>query len=83
LVDISKKRRRFIKMDIEGSELEALYGAANTISKNLPRLAISIYHKFEDIVDILSYVHELAPTYRFYIRQCSYIDGETVLYAVH
>jgi len=72
----------FIKMDIEGAELEALKGVAKTIRRNKPRLAISIYHKPEDIIDILSYINSLVPEYRFWIRQYSYFGGETVLYAL-
>lgn len=72
----------FIKMDIEGAELEALRGSRETIRKHIPRLAISIYHKPEDIIDILSFIHELIPEYRFWIRQYSYFSGETVLYCV-
>lgn len=72
----------FIKMDIEGAELEALKGVAETIRRDKPRLAISIYHKPEDIIDILSYINYLVPEYRFWIRQYSYFGGETVLYAL-
>jgi len=71
-----------IKMDIEGAELEALYGAENTIKSAMPRLAISIYHKPGDIIDILAYINSLVPEYKFYIRQYSYFWGETILYAI-
>jgi FkbM family methyltransferase len=71
-----------IKMDIEGAELEALFGAEETIKRNRPRLAICVYHKPSDITDILAYILDLVPEYRFYLRQHSYFFGETVLYAI-
>lgn len=72
----------FIKMDIEGSERFALKGAKNTIRNNKPRLAISAYHKPEDIYEILLDIQELCPEYHFYLRHHSYAINETVLYAM-
>lgn len=69
-------------MDIEGAELKALEGARNTIIINHPRLAVCIYHKALDVVDIASYLLELVPEYKFYIRQYASNMWETVLYAV-
>ncbi len=71
----------FIKMDIEGSELKALQGGKNLIQKYKPKLAISIYHKWEDLVDIPAYIHELVPEYKLSIRHYFYSPAETVLYA--
>lgn len=72
----------FIKMDIEGAELAALGGGVLTIRKYKPKLAISIYHKPEDIIEILSYIKSLVPEYKFYIRHYSLNLYETVLYAI-
>jgi FkbM family methyltransferase len=72
-----------IKMDVEGSELEALKGAEKTIIKNKPRLAICIYHKPEDILDIPLYISKIVPEYKFFIRHNCLVNlTETVLYAV-
>lgn len=72
----------YIKMDIEGSELEALKGGENTIRKFKPRLAICLYHKPEDIYTIPVYIKKLNPLYKFYIRHYSNFTDETVLYAI-
>lgn len=72
----------FIKMDIEGSELNALKGAKETILKYKPKLAISIYHKPEDIIELPAYIKSLVPEYKLYLRHYSNIQTETVLFAV-
>lgn len=72
----------FIKMDIEGAELKALEGAAECISKYSPQLAISVYHKPEDIIEIPMFIKSLNPKYRFWLRHYSLSWFDTVLYAV-
>jgi len=69
-----------IKMDIEGAEIEALRGAAETIKRNKPKLAISLYHKRNDIFEIPLLIHKLNPKYKFYLRHHSTTFSETVLY---
>jgi len=73
----------FIKMDIEGAELNALKGAEQTIKKYKPKLAICIYHKPEDVWEIPNLLLEFVPDYKFYIRHYSLNCCETVLYALH
>ncbi|MBP1560063.1 MAG: FkbM family methyltransferase [Oscillospiraceae bacterium] len=73
----------YMKMDIEGSELAALHGAKHQISENKPKLAISVYHKIEDFLDIWNYLRSLVPEYKFYLRHhVEYEMPDTVLYAV-
>lgn len=76
------KKVTFIKMDIEGSELEALKGAVHTIQRDKPKLAICIYHKPEDMTEIPLYIKSLVPEYKFYVRHHSNCWTDTVLYAV-
>lgn len=72
----------FIKMDIEGAEYEALRGAKNIISSYHPKLAVSIYHKDEDIWEIPQLILSFYANYKFYLRHYSLSSEETVLYAV-
>lgn len=71
----------YIKMDIEGSERKALEGAKKVIQRDHPKLAVSLYHKPEDIVELPAYILELVPEYKFYIRHYRSDLCETVLYA--
>lgn len=72
----------FIKMDIEGAELEALQGARKIIMENRPKIAVCIYHKKEDYWQIPYFLKNLIPEYKLYIRHYSNYAAETVLYAV-
>ena len=71
----------FIKMDIEGAEFDALYGAKNTIIRDKPLLAICVYHLRGDLFAIMDYLHQFLPEYRFCLRHYSSVTTETVLYA--
>lgn len=83
LDEILKDRNvTFIKMDVEGSELNALKGAKTTIMEQKPKLAISIYHKPEDIWEIPQLILDYNADYKFYLRHYSVAADETVLYAI-
>lgn len=65
--DISEKIT-FLKMDIEGAEQKAIMGSKNHIKNEKPKLAISIYHKNEDLWKIPKMISEINPEYKFYLR---------------
>ena len=52
-----------IKMDIEGAERHALVGAAETIRKFRPRMAISAYHIPDDVYTLTKAVLDIVPDY--------------------
>jgi len=70
----------YIKIDVEGADLDVLYGARETILKYRPRIAVSLYHSDEHMLAIPAYLHGLCPGYRFHVRHYSCNEGETILY---
>ena len=72
----------FIKLDVEGAELEALKGAAGTIKRNRPKVAVCLYHRPGDLFEIPLFLKSLVPEYRFYLRQHQPVSCELVLYAL-
>lgn len=81
--DINEKIT-MIKMDIEGSELKALKGAENHIIKDKPKLLLSVYHGYEELLTLWEYLEKLNLSYHYYLR---YYGGpifptEIVLFAI-
>jgi FkbM family methyltransferase len=70
----------YIKMDIEGAELLALYGSEESIRTFRPKLALSIYHKPNDLFEIPLYIAKEFPFYRLFIEHYTIHNEETVLY---
>ena len=72
----------FIKMDIEGAEKQALMGSEQIIRQKHPKLAISVYHRFDDIFVIPEMILNFNPDYKLYLRHYCINPAETILYAV-
>lgn len=75
----------FIKLDVEGCELDVLKGACETIKKCKPKLAVCVYHKEKDLIEIPKYLMSLEMGYKYYLRHHGSgqnIANETVLYAI-
>ena len=82
--DVFTGKSVLIKMDIEGSEMDALYGAQNTISNYHPCLTICVYHKEHDLIDIPQYISSLVGdgVYDYYLGFHGLDLAELVFYAV-
>ena len=72
----------FIKMDIEGEESAAISGAAATIKKNRPVLAVCVYHKPDDFWKIPEQVLSIYSGYSIFMRHYSEVSDETVMFFI-
>jgi len=72
----------YLKMDIEGAEMDTLAGAVDIIRKHSPVLTISAYHQQNDLWNIPLLIHSLNPNYRFYLRPHDLEVWDTVCYAI-
>ena len=82
--ELNLPRVDFIKMDIEGAEPNALRGAARTVARFHPRLAISLEHRATDPDTIPALTRELWPDYHVECGPCTNNNGHlqpTVMFA--
>ncbi len=70
----------FIKLDVEGAELDGIRGARKSIQRFKPKLAISLYHKPNDIFELILHIKDKFPFYTCYLGHYTIHAEETVLY---
>lgn len=70
----------YIKFDIEGEEVQGLKGAGKIIKGISPNLAVSVYHKPDDLWKIPLLINDMNPEYNFYLRQHGEDGMDLVLY---
>ena len=70
--NLKLSRLDYIKMDVEGFELDVLRGGEKTIKDMKPQMVIPLYHNLIDFIDIPLWIDKLGG-YDLYIR--SKIDG--------
>lgn len=58
----------FLKMDIEGAEWDTLLGCERIISQQHPKLAICVYHGYDDLWRIPALIEGMYPDYEMYLR---------------
>ncbi len=72
----------YIKMDIEGSEIDTLFGARNLIEKDYPVFAVSAYHHQDHVWRIPSIIDSFSKRYRFFLRPHVLEIWDLVCYAI-
>ncbi|HEX2980101.1 MAG TPA: FkbM family methyltransferase [Anaerolineaceae bacterium] len=71
----------YIKMDIEGAEMDTLLGAQDLIRNHQPKLAICVYHRPDDLWKIPLWIHQVCPGYRLFLRSYNELL-DVVCYAI-
>lgn len=64
-----------IKMDVEGVEKQALTGGVETLGNHRPKLAVSAYHRNEDLFVLPLLIWQQNSGYEIYLRHHLYIPG--------
>ena len=79
---LAGKECTFLKMDVEGSEKQAIFGAKKTLKTWKPKLNIAAYHRNEDLFALILQIYEICPDYKFYFRHHPYVPAWDInLYA--
>lgn len=71
----------FIKLDVEGAELQVIRGSKRVLKNYQPKLALSAYHEPNHIWEIFTAIKTINPNYRFYFTHHSQHLFESVIYA--
>lgn len=72
----------YVKMDIEGFEVNAISGGQKIIKNDTPILSISIYHRQNHLWEIPNLISSFSDQYQFYIRSHDFDGWDLVCYAV-
>lgn len=71
-----------IKLDIEPAEPESLEGARETLLRERPRLAVCVYHRFEHLWSIPSWIASLGAGYALHLRPHAHAGFDAVAYGM-
>jgi FkbM family methyltransferase len=72
----------FLKFDVEGNELAALRGAERLLLEASPLLALSVYHRPNDLWELPSYLASFNAGYQFFLRTHGEDGMDVVCYAI-
>ncbi len=74
-VDSLNENFSYIKMDVEGEEINAIRGAKSTILNHKPKMLISAYHRTDDLIKIPQAVLGIRNDYKIYLRHFKYLPA--------
>lgn len=83
LDSLELKKVDLIKYDVEGDEAEALIGSVETIKSCSPSLAVSLYHKTDDMFSLPLYIRSIlndTENYTFHLRRPPCIPAWDILF---
>lgn len=80
--DHQLKRLDLLKMDIEGSEPEALKGALASLKRFRPQLLVCLYHHKEHLYEIPLWLRDNLENYTYHFNHHSQNVDESVLYCI-
>jgi len=81
-INIESAKALFIKLDVEGFERESLLGARKLIEEQTPLIALSAYHRPNDLWELPRLLRELNANYRFFLRTHGEDGMDVICYAV-
>ena len=79
---VAGERPTFIKLDIEGAEIDALEGARGTILNHAPVLAVCVYHRQDHLWRIPLLLRRWRDDYSLFLRPHNEEGWDLVCYAV-
>lgn len=79
LYNKERERIAYVKADLEGYELKMLKGASCIIKDYRPKIAITCYHQENNYREIIKFVRELVPEYKYYLKGISQFTGQPVM----
>ncbi len=76
-------RFTYLNIDVEGAEKDMLQGAKNTLKQHKPKICMAVYHRSEDIFDLINRVKKINPDYKIFLRHHPHISfWDTNIYCI-
>lgn len=82
ILDTFELKPDFLKIHTEGSEIQIIKGARETIKRSRPVIAYSVYHRREGFFSDIAEAMNIISGYQWFFRQHSYQGTGAFVYAI-